>query len=81
VLIKERDHRLMNGLHSARLKLLVKQVLALLPAFTDELTDQGAFVLPGFGQQVVEAELNGLLPLLRPEPAPCLGRVGQRWTA
>jgi hypothetical protein len=81
VLIKERDHRLMNGLHSARLKLLVKQVLALLPAFTDELTDQGAFVLPGFGQQVVEAALNGLLPLLRPEPAPCLGRVGQRWTA
>lgn len=71
----------MNGLHSARLKLLVKQVLALLPAFTDELTDQGAFVLPGFGQQVVEAALNGLLPLLRPEPAPCLGRVGQRWTA
>jgi hypothetical protein len=33
--------------------------LPLLPALTDELTDQGAFVLAGFGQQLIEAVLGG----------------------
>ncbi len=33
--------------------------LPLLPALTDELTDQGAFVLAGVGQQVIEAVLGG----------------------
>ena len=34
----------------------------------------------GAAEPLTEAELYGLLPLLRREPAPCLGWVGHRWT-
>ena len=45
-------------------------VRLLLPALTDELTDQGAFVLAGFGQQVIEAVLGVGIQLDRERHCP-----------